>query len=88
MRPSGISATPKFIPAAARAATTTAISSTILARVIFFAATSSEMIAMFGWVWSAHSSAMWEAERPISLMKCQYFLAELASRPMLPMSSL
>ena len=43
---------------------------------------------MFGWVCSAHSSAIWEAERPISLMKCQYFFAEFASRPMLPISSL
>ena len=31
---------------------------------------------------------MWEAERPISLTKCQYFFAEFASRPMLPISSL
>ncbi len=30
---------------------------------------------------------MWLAERPISFMKCQYFLAELQSRCMLPMTS-
>ena len=73
---------------AARAATMFASSSTISPSVIFLAATSSEMIAAFGWVCSAHSSAMCDAERPISLMKCQYLRAEFASRSMLPMSSL
>ena len=34
-----------------------------------------------------YSSATWEALRPITLIKCQYFLAELASRWMLPISS-
>ena len=42
---------------------------------------------MLGCVSSAHSSATCEAERPITLMKCQYFLAELASLSMLPISS-
>ena len=46
-----------------------------------------DMIVTFGWVCRAHSSAMCEALRPMSLMKCQYFLAELASRSMLPISS-
>ncbi len=38
--------------------------------------------------WSAGAfKAIWEAERPISLMKCQYFLPEGASRHILPISS-
>ena len=38
----------------------------------FLASTSSEMRATLGLVWRATSRPMWEADRPMSLMKCQY----------------
>ena len=88
IKPSGISTIPKLQPLSARPTTAEAMPSTISPRVIFFAATSSEMMHQFGWVWSAHSKAMCDAERPISFTKCQYFFAEFASRHKLPMSSL
>ena len=59
----------------------------ICLRVILFASTSSEIKHTFGCVCNAHSRAMWLAERPISLMKCQYFFAELASLSIFPISS-
>ena len=40
-----------------------------------------------GCVSRAHSRAMWEALLPISLMKCQYFLALFASLSIFPISS-
>lgn len=43
---------------------------------------------MFGWVSKAHSKATWLALRPITFTKCQYFLAEFASRSMFPINSL
>ena len=85
--PSGISTTPKFSLRFARFITASAIISVICLRVIFFSATSSEIRQIFGWVRSAHSRAMWLANRPISLIKCQYFFAEFASRAMLPIRS-
>ena len=86
--PSGIIATPKLSPLAARAATESAIWSAIWESDIFLAATSSPIKQMFGCVSNAHSNATWEAERPMTLMKCQYFLAEFASRSMFPINSL
>ena len=50
----------------------------------FFASTSSETRATLGLVWRATSRPMWEAERPMSFTKCQYFRPEAESRSMLP----
>ena len=51
-------------------------------------ATSSEMMVTAGLVCSATSMATCEAERPISLMKCQYFSEERVSCRILPTISL
>ena len=85
--PSGMMATPKFMPLAALLATESVMYSAISFNDIFLAATSSPTRQMLGCVCKAHSKATCDAERPMTLMKCQYFLAELASLSMLPMSS-
>ncbi len=79
--------TPKFSPFSARTTTDFTTWSITWPRLIFLCSTSSEMRQTLGLVWKAHSRAMCEAERPISLMKCQYLRLEAASRQMLPMSS-
>ena len=79
--------TPKLSPRSARAQTERTICSVISVKLVFFASTSSLMMQTFGCVRSAHSSATCEAERPMTLTKCQYLRAEQASRSMLPMRS-
>jgi hypothetical protein len=55
---------------------------------LLLAAISSEIRVIAGLVCSATSSATCEAERPISLTKCQYLSEELVSCRMLPTISL
>ena len=85
--PSGMIATPKLFPAFPLFSTESAICEAICERDIFLAATSSPIRQMLGCVSRAHSSATWLALLPITLMKCQYFLAEFASLSILPISS-
>ncbi len=87
IKPSGMSASPKFSPFAALATMDSHSSSVTWSRVRPLDSISSEIKATFGRHCKAHSRAIWLADRPISFMKCQYFLALLASRPMLPISS-
>eukprot|EP00982_Pelagococcus_subviridis_P000055 527-Pelagococcus_subviridis.AAC.2 len=74
-------------PEAARAATTSAISSATSERLRPFASISSPMNERFGWHCSAHSSVRWLALRPMTRTKCQYFRALRASEHTLPMIS-
>ena len=67
---------------------TRAMPSMMFASDIFLAAISSEIRVIAGLVCSATSSATCEAERPISLTKCQYLSEELVSCRMLPTISL
>ncbi len=85
--PSGIRTTPKLFPCSARRATILAISVTTSSSDWFLASISSEIRQTLGCTCKAHSSAICEAERPMSLIKCQYLRDELQSRCILPITS-
>jgi len=84
--PSGTSTTPKFLPAAARAATASAISEMTSRSESLRRSMSSARMTTLGRVCSATSMVMWPVARPMSLTKYQYFFAELESVAMLPTS--
>ncbi len=85
--PSGTITTPWLMPGVGAGHHHRAMPSMICDSGIFFSATSSEIRATAGLTCSATSSATWEAARPISFTKCQYFREDGVSCRMLPVSS-